>query len=350
MTIHAKNFIAGEWVEARDMAPDLNPSNTDDVVGQFPRASAADARTRDRRGEGRIPGLVALLDPGAPRHPEEDRRRDSRAQGRARTAALARGGQDARRRHRRDRARGADLPVLLRRMPAARGREGALGASGRRCRDHARADRRCRPHHAVEFPDRDSGLEDRAGARLRQLRRVQAGRPRAGDRACARPRSSPRPACRRACSISSWAAARWSARRSSKSKDVAAVSFTGSVATGRKLAATCIESDPMKKVQLEMGGKNPFVVLDDADLKMAVECTVNGAFFSTGQRCTASSRVIVTERHPRQVRRRADRAHEVAGDRRCAEGRARRSARSSTRASSTRTSPISRSAATRARR
>jgi aldehyde dehydrogenase (NAD+) len=51
----------------------------------------------------------------------------------------------------------------------------------------------------------------------------------------------------------------------------------------------------MKKVQLEMGGKNPLVVLDDADLSVAVECAVNGAFFSTGQRCTASSRLIVTE-------------------------------------------------------
>src|SRR5207302_10906429 len=51
----------------------------------------------------------------------------------------------------------------------------------------------------------------------------------------------------------------------------------------------------MKKVQLEMGGKNPMVVLDDADLKVAVECAVNGAFFSTGQRCTASSRLIVTQ-------------------------------------------------------
>ncbi len=49
----------------------------------------------------------------------------------------------------------------------------------------------------------------------------------------------------------------------------------------------------MKKLQLEMGGKNPLVVLDDADLKTAVECAVNGAFFSTGQRCTASSRLIV---------------------------------------------------------
>jgi aldehyde dehydrogenase (NAD+) len=51
----------------------------------------------------------------------------------------------------------------------------------------------------------------------------------------------------------------------------------------------------MKKFQLEMGGKNPLVVLDDADIKVAVEAAVNGAFFSTGQRCTASSRLIVTQ-------------------------------------------------------
>ncbi len=51
----------------------------------------------------------------------------------------------------------------------------------------------------------------------------------------------------------------------------------------------------MAKFQLEMGGKNPLVILDDADLKTAVECAVNGAFFSTGQRCTASSRLIVTK-------------------------------------------------------
>src|SRR3954462_3440505 len=51
----------------------------------------------------------------------------------------------------------------------------------------------------------------------------------------------------------------------------------------------------MKKIQLEMGGKNPLVVLDDADLATAVECAINGAYFSTGQRCTASSRLVVTE-------------------------------------------------------
>jgi acyl-CoA reductase-like NAD-dependent aldehyde dehydrogenase len=53
-------------------------------------------------------------------------------------------------------------------------------------------------------------------------------------------------------------------------KDVAAISFTGSVATGRRIAEACIASGPMKKMQLEMGGKNPMVVLDDADLKTAV--------------------------------------------------------------------------------
>ena len=77
------------------------------------------------------------------------------------------------------------------------------------------------------------------------------------------------------------------------SPDVAAISFTGSVATGRTIAAKCAAG--MKKFQLEMGGKNPLVVLDDADLKTAVTCAVQGAFYSTGQRCTASSRLIVTE-------------------------------------------------------
>jgi aldehyde dehydrogenase (NAD+) len=75
--------------------------------------------------------------------------------------------------------------------------------------------------------------------------------------------------------------------------DVAAISFTGSVSTGQSIAAACVAG--MKKFQLEMGGKNPLVVLDDADLGVAVECAANGAFFATGQRCTASSRLVVTE-------------------------------------------------------
>jgi len=74
---------------------------------------------------------------------------------------------------------------------------------------------------------------------------------------------------------------------------VAAISFTGSVSTGRGIAAKAIAR--MAKIQLEMGGKNPLVILDDADLPTAVNVAVQGAYYSTGQRCTASSRLIVTQ-------------------------------------------------------
>ena len=77
------------------------------------------------------------------------------------------------------------------------------------------------------------------------------------------------------------------------SPDLAGISFTGSVGTGKRVALASIEHG--RKYQLEMGGKNPFVVLDDADLSVAVEASLNSCFFSTGQRCTASSRLIVTE-------------------------------------------------------
>ena len=78
-----------------------------------------------------------------------------------------------------------------------------------------------------------------------------------------------------------------------KHPGIAAVSFTGSVGVGRRIAEACVQGH--KKVQLEMGGKNPQVILDDANLQQAVELSVQSAFFSTGQRCTASSRLIVTE-------------------------------------------------------
>ena len=88
--------------------------------------------------------------------------------------------------------------------------------------------------------------------------------------------------------------------------DVDAISFTGSVATGRRVAEGCART--MRRVQLEMGGKNPLVVLDDAELDTAVACAVEGAFGQTGQRCTASSRLVVTEGiHGRFVEACADR-------------------------------------------
>lgn len=78
-----------------------------------------------------------------------------------------------------------------------------------------------------------------------------------------------------------------------KSQKVRALTFTGSTGTGRGIGMTCMARGA--KVQLEMGGKNPLVILDDADLDQAVEVAVSGSFFSTGQRCTASSRLIVQE-------------------------------------------------------
>lgn len=76
-------------------------------------------------------------------------------------------------------------------------------------------------------------------------------------------------------------------------KDIDAVTFTGSVNIGSNIIAAAAARGA--KVQAEMGGKNPFVVLDDADLDVAAEAIINGSFFSTGQRCTASSRIIVTK-------------------------------------------------------
>ena len=75
------------------------------------------------------------------------------------------------------------------------------------------------------------------------------------------------------------------------SPDVHAVTFTGSVEVGRQIARNAIEN--MARVQLEMGSKNALVVLNDADIEIAVQCAVSGAFFGTGQKCTASSRIIV---------------------------------------------------------
>jgi alpha-ketoglutaric semialdehyde dehydrogenase len=77
------------------------------------------------------------------------------------------------------------------------------------------------------------------------------------------------------------------------SPHVDAVSFTGSQDVGPSVAAAAVAAG--SRVQLEMGGKNPLIVLDDADLQTAVSIAINGAYFQAGQRCTASSRLIVTE-------------------------------------------------------
>ncbi len=78
-----------------------------------------------------------------------------------------------------------------------------------------------------------------------------------------------------------------------KSSEVNAISFTGSQVVGARIVT--LASQRLAKVQLEMGGKNPLIVVDDADLNTATTCAIQGAYYSTGQRCTASSRFIVTK-------------------------------------------------------
>jgi aldehyde dehydrogenase (NAD+) len=76
---------------------------------------------------------------------------------------------------------------------------------------------------------------------------------------------------------------------------ITGISFTGSYEVGDRIYKSCSQGEAMPRIQLEMGGKNPLVVLSDADLGKAVEITVKGGFGGTGQACTATSRVIVEQ-------------------------------------------------------
>ena len=92
--------------------------------------------------------------------------------------------------------------------------------------------------------------------------------------------------------------------------DVAVISFTGSTETGARIGETCGRMH--KRLSLEMGGKNAMLVMDDADLDLALDGVVWGAFGTTGQRCTATSRLILHEKiHDRFLQRVADRVQQL---------------------------------------
>lgn len=72
------------------------------------------------------------------------------------------------------------------------------------------------------------------------------------------------------------------------------ISFTGSCSTGSKIALKVARQRP--KLQLEMGGQNPLIIMDDAELDEATDIAIDGSFWSTGQKCTATSRIVVQEK------------------------------------------------------
>src|SRR5215471_13308368 len=293
MTAVFKNFIAGGWVAASEMAADVNPSNTGDVVGEYSRGSAVDAERAIQAAKQALPAWA-------------------RSSIQERHDILKRVGDEIL-------ARTDELGRLLAREEGKTLAEGVgetvraaqifLFFSGECLRQVGEKIASVRPGVDVEITREPVGVvglitpwnfpiaipawkvapalaygncvvfkpADLVPASAHALADiiVRAGIPPG---------------------VFNLVMGRGSTVGQAllEHKDIAAISFTGSVATGRRIAEACIASDPMKKMQLEMGGKNPMVVLDDADLKTAVECAVNGSFFSTGQRCTASSRLIVT--------------------------------------------------------
>jgi aldehyde dehydrogenase (NAD+) len=95
-----------------------------------------------------------------------------------------------------------------------------------------------------------------------------------------------------------------------ESPQINAISFTGSVPVGRGIAQAAVGN--FTRVQLEMGSKNALAIMDDADLDTAVACALNGAFGSTGQKCTASSRLVVhKDVHDHFVERLVDAARDM---------------------------------------
>ena len=159
-----------------------------------------DGERRRCRREGRLPRLGECQSRSALRPARQGRHVDHGARRRSRPPAVTRGRQDLPRGQGRSHARGAHLQVHGRRGAASSWRHGRFDASRRRGGNLPRAARRVRSHHAVEFPDRDSGLEERARAGLRQHGGHEARVAHAGDGACAdgnHPRSRH---SRRACS------------------------------------------------------------------------------------------------------------------------------------------------------
>ena len=172
----------------------------------------------------------------------------------------------------------------------------------------ARAARRRRRHRRLELSDPDRLLEVGAGARLRQRHDLQAGGADAAHRASSSPRSYARPACRTASSTSCRAM-----RRTGRAARRAIPASPRSRSPARSAPARRVMADAaqtLKHVTLELGGKSPLIVFDDAELDNAVSGALLGNFYSAGEVCSNGTRVFVHSAASRtafleQARRRA---------------------------------------------
>jgi alpha-ketoglutaric semialdehyde dehydrogenase len=291
MAVH-QNYIGGAWAEAGEPAPNINPSNVSDVVGEYARANEAQVRAAIAAARAAFPAWA-------------------RGSIQARADLLDKIGNEIL-------ARKEELGILLSREEGKTKPEGIGEAT--------------RAGYLFKFFAGE--VVRQAGEVLPSVRpgiKVEITREPVGVVGIITPWNFPIaiPAWKIAPALAygncvvfkpadlvpgcAWALAEIIARAGvpagvfnlvmgrgsvvgeilSNSSEIDAVSFTGSAAVGRRVAQNCAAR--LAKVQLEMGGKNPQVVLDDADLDTAVNVSIQSAFFSTGQRCTASSRLIVTQ-------------------------------------------------------
>jgi aldehyde dehydrogenase (NAD+) len=291
MTVHA-NFINGEWATAANAAPNINPSNVADVVGEYARADEAQVRAAIAAARAAFPAWA-------------------RGSIQQRADILDRVGAEIL-------ARRDELGTLLAREEGKTRPEG-IGEAARA------------GYIFKFFAGEVLRLAGETVPSVRPGIKVEITREPVGVVGIITPWNFPIaiPAWKIAPALAygncvvfkpadlvpgcAWALAEILARSGlpagvfnlvqgrgsvvgeilSASPEADALSFTGSQAVGKRVAQNCVAR--LAKVQLEMGGKNPQVVLDDADLDTAVNCAIQSAFFSTGQRCTAASRLVVTE-------------------------------------------------------
>lgn len=287
-----QNFIDGDWVEGRDSAPNVNPSNLDDVIDDYAVADAGD-----------LHAAVAAAARAAPLWADAGIQRRSEVLDRIGTELLA---------------RRQELGELLSReegktLPEGVGEATRAGQifkffAGEALRVNGNKLASVRPGVEVDVmrePVGVVGLITPWNFPIAIPAWKAAPALAYGNAVVLKP-AELTPGC-------AWALAEIVSRSGVpagafnlvmgkggvvgqalvEAPDVNAISFTGSIATGTRVLQAAAAR--RAKVQLEMGGKNPLVVLDDADLDVAIACALNGAFYSTGQRCTASSRLIVTE-------------------------------------------------------
>ncbi len=159
------------------------------------------------------------------------------------------------------------------------------------CHDHSSAGRVSQGSSLLQIPPsptwRGRCFRPSSAATRRCSRRPRTRRPPHGFSV----RSPRKPGCRPGYSTSFRGTAKRRVRRSLPTLTWISISFTGSTAVGREIAA--IAGRRLAKVSLELGGKNPLMVCDDADLENAAKWVLLSAFSNAGQRCAAGSRVIV---------------------------------------------------------